>query len=194
MTRDKPNVNSASAKELDKVEKQFDAFSENIEKLTLDRMNQAPKNEMEPQTKMSQSDIEKSKDIYLKPSKTISGPDKFNEKYRQDYNFAKEYVQIIAENKEVIGETIEMWTKPFAGIPAEQWKVPVNKLVWVPRYVAEQIKRCSYHRLTMQQNVGIGSDYAGSYFGNMVADTIVQRLDAIPATTRKSIFMGASNF
>mgnify|MGYP001558676532 CR=1 FL=1 len=194
MTREKPSLNSASARELDKVEKQFDEFSENIENLTLDRMNQAQKTELEPQTKMSQGDMEKSKEIYLKPSKTISGRDKFNENYRQDYNFAKEYVKIIAENKEIIGETIEMWTKPFAGVPAEQWKVPVNKPVWAPRYVAEQIKRCSYHRLTMQQNVGMGADQMGSYFGNMVADNVIQRLDAIPAATRKSIFMGASNF
>jgi len=59
-------------------------------------------------------------------------------------NFQKEYVQFIAENKEIIGETIEIWTRPFGGMPAEFWKVPVNKPVWGPRYLAEQIKRCYY--------------------------------------------------
>jgi hypothetical protein len=189
----KPKVNSSGEKELNKVAEQFEEFDKQVKDLTLDRMNQAPKTEQEPQTKMSQKDVEKSRDIYLKPERTISSREKFNEDYRKEYEFAKEYVQFIAENKEIIGETIELWTKPFAGLPAEFWKVPVNKPVWGPRYLAEQIKRASYHRLTMQQTT-TGVDGMGSYYGNMVVDSTVQRLDAIPVSGRKSIFMGSNSF
>jgi hypothetical protein len=198
----KPNVNSEQEIELDKIQKQFDAYDDQVKQMTLDRMNEAPKAEQEPQTKIAQADLAKSKDIYLKPDKTI-GPgvnpktgerEKFNEKFREEYNFSKEYVQFTAENKEIIGETIEMWTKPFPGTNCEFWKIPVNKPVWGPRYLAEQIKRCSYHRLTMQQNSIISADGMGQYYGQMVADQTINRLDAIPVSSRRSVFMGSTTF
>lgn len=187
-------MNSESEKELDKVQAQFDEFSQQVETMTLDRMNMAPKQELEPQTKLSSKDLSNSKDIYLKPYRTVSAADKFNEDYRSQYNFDKELVNFIAENKEIIGETIEIWTRPYGGMPAEMWKVPVNTPVWGPRYLAEQIKRCYYHRLIMQQNQSSGSDYAGQYYGSMAADTTIQRLDALPVSTRRSVFMGSSSF
>jgi hypothetical protein len=187
------SANSASARELDKVSEQFDAFDANIQQMTLDRMNAAPKKEEEQQTKLSSREMEKAPGIYLKPEKSIGTSQKFNEKFRDKYLFDKEYVQFIAENKEIIGETIEIWTRPYGGMPAEFWKVPCNKPVWGPRYLAEQIKRASYHRFVMQQSP-VSGDSVGQYYGAMAVDTVVQRLDAIPASTRKSIFMGAQGF
>lgn len=191
----KPKMsNSASEKQIEEAAKQFDQYDANIKEMTLDRMNEAPKKEMEPQTKLSSRDLENSKEIYLKPTKTISVPDKFNEKFRDKWNFAKEYVRFIAENNEIIGESLEIWTKPFAGVPCEFWTVPVNKPLWGPRYLAEQIKKCSYHRLTMQQNTIVESNGIGQIYGALVVDSTIQRLDARPATQTKSIFMGAANF
>lgn len=191
---EKPKPTSSLAeKELQKVDEQFKAFDENIQNLTLDRMNQSPKLEQEPIHKIAQSDISQSKDIYLKPHRSISSQEKFNENYREEYNHAKEYVFFIAEHREIIGEDIDTWTKPFAGIPAEWWKVPVGKPVWAPRYVAERIKGCSYRRLTMQNTVNDSSSI-GQFYGTMAVDTTVQRLDALPATKKRSIFMGANTF
>jgi len=194
MTVKKPNMNSESEKELARVDEQFETFSNQVEEMTLDRMNAAPKQDVEPQTKISQQDLAKSNDIYLKPHRIVSSQDKFNEKFRKDYNFDKEYVQFTAENKEIIGETIDIWTRPYGGMPAEWWKVPVNKPVWGPRYLAEQIKRCYYHRLIMQPNQSSGADSMGQYYGSMAADTTIQRLDALPVSTRRSVFMGATSF
>lgn len=194
MTQKPKTSNSLAEQELDKAQAQFEAFDQNVKDMTLDRMNAAPKKEEEPQTKLSQSEIAKSKDIYLKPDKAISCRDKFNEDYRKQYEFDKEYVQFIAENKEIIGETIDIWTRPYAGMPAEYWKVPTNKPLWGPRYLAEQIKRKSYHRLVMQENRISSSDGMGQYYGTMAVDTSIQRLDAIPVSTRKSVFMGANSF
>lgn len=190
----RPKVNSASQNELQKAAAQVDAFDASVKEMTLDRMNAAPKQEAEPQTKISQRDLAKTTDIYLKPDKTISCQDKFNEGFRKNWEYDKEYVNFVAENKEIIGETIEMWTKPYAGIPAEFWKIPTNKPIWAPRYVAEQIKRCTYHRLVMQENRIVGSDGMGQYYGSMAADTTIQRLDAHPVNSRKSVFMGAGSF
>lgn len=198
----RPKVNhSLAEQELDKAQAQLKAFDDSIKDLTLDRMNQAPRQEEEPQTKLSQSEISKSKDIYLKPKRTISpgvNPktgvrEQFNEKFRDEYNFAKEYVYFTAENKEIIGETIDIWTKPFPGCNCEWWEVPTNKPVWGPRYLAEQLKRKNYHRLKMENRVS-GSSALGIDYGTIAVDTIVQRLDAQPVSTRKSVFMGANNF
>lgn len=193
MTERPKTKNSLAEKELDKAEKQFEAFEKNLQEMTLDRNNAGPKQSVEPQTKLSQDEIENSKEVYLKPSRAIGSKEKFNEDYREDYNFQKEYVRFIAENKEVGGETIEVWTKPFAGMPAEFWKVPVNTPVWGPRYLAEQLTKCKYHRFVMHDRPTT-SEAGVQYFGSMAVDTVVQRLDAIPVSTKKSIFMGASGF
>jgi len=196
MENKKPEVSSKIAeKELNKAEKQFDKFDEEVKSLTLDRMNAAPKEESEPQTKLSQKEISKMKEVYLKPKRTVSSKEKFNEAHREDYNFAKELVYFTAENNEMIGCMIEsLWTKPFPGMPAEEWDVPVNRPVWGPRYLAERIKSCTYHRLTMEDNKITNSDHMGSYTGNMVVDSTIQRLNAHPASQKKSVFMGASGF
>ena len=189
----RPKVNSASQTELDNAEEQFKVFDDQIKELTLDRMNMAPIRETEPQTKLASCEIEKSNDIYLKPAKTISSRERFNEKYREDYHFSKEYVNFIAENKEIIGETIELWTKPFSGMPAEFWQIPTNKPVWAPRYVAERVKGCVYHRL-MMQDVPTHQTGGMQFYGAIGVDTTVQRLDAQPVSKRKSIFMGSNTF
>lgn len=186
--------NSLGDKELEKAEKKFDEFKDQLDSLTFDKLNAAPKKEEESQTKLSQKEISNSKDIYLKPKRSISSKEKFNESFRDDYNYQKEYVCFIAENKEVIGESINLWTKKFPGQPAEEWEVPVNKPLWGPRYLAERIKECTYHRLSMQDSTIIGSDHMGTYTGSMVVDSSINRLNAYPANPRKSVFMGSSVF
>lgn len=191
----RPKTTSSLAdQEMNKLEKQFDTFDENVKQLTQDRMNQSPLKETEPQTKMSSKDLQNSKDIYLKPDRSISSREKFNDKWRNEYEFSKEYVNFVAENKEIIGETIEMWTKPYPGMPAEFWKVPVNKPVWGPRYLAEAIANRKYHRLVMQQNTITSADGMGQYYGSLAVDTTINRLEAHPVSPKKSIFMGANNF
>jgi len=188
-------------KDLQKAAEQFDKFDSEIKSMTMDRLNTAPKEEVEPQTKLSSTEIGKSKDIYLKPERTLPpGTDpksgrveQFNDKFREQYNYDKEYVQFIAENKEILGETIEMWTKPYPGMNCEFWKVPTNKPVWGPRYLAEQIKRKNYHRLMMQDKP-TNMEGGMTYYGQMTVDTTIQRLDAMPVSKRKSIFMGSNSF
>jgi len=189
---EKPKPTSSLAeKELDKAEKQFQEFDANVRSLTLDRMNQTPSAEKEMQTLMSQNQLARATDVYLKPHTSIGSREKFNENYRKEYEYASEYVNFIAENKMIIGEIIEMWTKPFAGMPCQFWKIPVNKPIWAPRFVAEQIKRAKYHILSMRDTVTAGADQMGQYYGTMAVDSTVQRLDAHPIGGSKSIFMGA---
>lgn len=196
---EKPKASSSLAeKELDKAEAQFNAQEEQIKSLTLDRMNEmAKKPDIDPNSQISQADLMKKNDVYLKPRRSIGSKEKFNEKFRADYNFQSEYVNFEARNNEIIGEAIEFWTKPFPGMPAQEWVVPCNKAVWAPRFVAEKIRKSSYHRLIMEESgpvVGQDSRLGATYQGQMIADTVIQRLDALPVSNRRSIFMGANRF
>jgi len=55
-------------KEIDKLQKQLDTYDENIKSLTLDRMNEAPKEESAP-VELSQKQIEKAGEVYIKPTR-----------------------------------------------------------------------------------------------------------------------------
>lgn len=184
-------MTTTKAKEVEKLQKNAEEFEKQVKDLTLDRMNQAPREETEPQTKLSSQQIADSKKIWLKPERKIPDGQKFNSKYESDWNYDKEYVQFIAEHKEIIGETIDIWTHPYGGVGAEYWRVPTNKPVWGPRYLAEQIRKCSYHRLRMDQNIQTPNQF-GSFFGGMIVDITVPRLTAEPVSTGRSIFMGAA--
>lgn len=185
----KPKVNSAAERELDKCEEQFKVFDEHVKELTMDRMNLVPRTEQEGQTKIAQADIAKAKEFVLKPSNYVASREKFNEKFRKDYEYDKQYISFIAENIEVRGELIEMWCKPYPGCPAEFYKVPVNIVVSGPRYVYEQLKRKFHHKLTMQESASSGSDHNAQYYGRMAVDSTVQRLDAREVSSRRSISM-----
>ena len=191
---EKPRSNSASEREMEKISSQFDSFEKNIKDLTLDRMNEAPLKETAPH-EMSQKQMANSKDIYLKPKRTVScsGKEQFNEKFRDDYNYQKEYVYFTAYHNELIGAPAEFWVRPYGGLPAEEWEVPTGKPVWAPRYVAERIKGCKYHRLSMDETKTTGLNSAGTMYGQLVVDNTVQRLDATPASKSKSIFMGSDS-
>jgi hypothetical protein len=173
----KPKVNSESQKELDRAEKQFEAFDAQVKEMTLDRMNTAPDKEREPQTKLSSGEVKRMDAPYIKPVRSISSREQFNEKYRADHTRAWEYIKCIVENNEIIGEDVECWTKKFAGDPAHFWKIPVNKPVYIPRLLAKQISDCKYHRLRMEDTQMSGADHAGTYVGTMVVDQVKHRLD-----------------
>lgn len=193
----KPQVNSFGQAELDKAEKQFDTFHQQMVEGTgvvpaPKRMDLSKRHDVEMQVPLSQNQITGSKDIYLKPKKSIGSKERFNESFRESWEFDKQKVAFIAEHKEIVGETIDLWTKPYPGVPCEEWIVPVNTPVWGPRYLAEQIKRKYYNRLTMNESKQVSSDGTGTYHGQMVVEEQRQRLDCHPVTKGKtSIFMGA---
>lgn len=179
--------------EIDSVNEQMNAFSEGLSSLNIDEMNKAPKLETEQQTKLSYDEIQKKNEIYLKPKTNIGCKEKFNEKFRDAYNFDKEYVNFIAENKEIIGESIQLWTRPYPGVPAQEWVIPVNTPVWGPRFLAEQLKKCSYHRIIMD-NKTVEDNGNTRFYGGVQVQNTIQRLDAHPVSSRKSVFMGNTKF
>jgi hypothetical protein len=189
--REKPQLSTLGNKELDKAEAQFQKFDEQVKEMTHDRMRAGTAEEREQQTKMSTREAQSYDAQVLTPARSIDDRQKFNEKFQADYDYKMELVKFIAENNEIIGETIELWTHPFGGKPAEFWKVPCNKPVYGPRHLATQIAASRYSRLIMQDTVR-NSDGMGQYFGTMAVDTVKQRLNAHPVSDRKTTFMSSA--
>lgn len=180
-------------KEIQKLKTQIDSFDEKVKELTNEGMPSAPPQEVK-EVQLSSREIAAARDIYLKPEKVIFSREKFNENYREKYNFQKEIVKFIAQHHEMEGEVIEVWTKPFAGLPAEFWKVPSNKPVYGPRYLAEQLARKSYNQLKMNENEVTGTNYAGQDTGRLVVSETKQRLSAKPAPKHVQVSMFNSEF
>jgi len=197
----RPKVNSKAQQELDKAEEQFDRFSQEVKELSSAPGMELPVEEDEKQTKASRKEIRNANDTYLKPKRTIYSapnpktgkPEVFNERYREEYERKKKYVKFIAENKEIIGETICLWTKPFSGIPAEEWEVPVNKVLWAPQYLYDKIKKCRYTRLMMEDRPTVAGE-GMTYYGQMVAKSKIQRLDVYKADDDIQVSICGSNF
>lgn len=168
------------SKELEKAQENLDNFTEQAKAAGADLSQNFPVNEVEQQTQLSTKEINKDDGLVLKPTRTLGSREPFNEVYRKQFEYGSERVRFIAENYEIIGDTIELWTKKFPGQPAEFWTVPVNKVVIGPRYLAEQIATKSYIRLKTEDAVTSSTGNA-TFTGQVVASHKVQRLDARPA-------------
>jgi hypothetical protein len=177
----RPETSSGFAEqELDRAEAQFKAFDENVKSLTQDALNSAPLTETEEQTKLSKRELKNTGAKYIKPSRSINTKEQakpLDEKQKQAHARAWERIECIVENKEVIGETVEFWTREFPCDPADFWQVPTNVLVNIPRLVAKNLSRCKYHRLRMEENRGTGTDGMGQYYGALVADSTIARIE-----------------
>lgn len=186
---EKPHLDSGFGnKELDKVEKQFDAAEKDLAKLTVDEMRKAPLSLDPPQTKISKSEVEKydapvirhCKSQMMPIPKTGYDKAKFEKLIAED----EELIKVVCENNEVIGEHIELWCGNYPGQILGFYKVPVNIPIWLPRKVARAIRRCKYHRVKMAQRPlhSLQSEMdSGSVFSQPIESPTVtetkQRLD-----------------
>lgn len=177
-----PKVNSDGQKELKKAQEGFDSFQEQAREFN--PFSGLTAVESEPQTKMSTREANQVDAIYVKPVRSIKRPIGgqykatvyWDEKFRAQYEEDWKYVKCIVENNELIGEAVEVWTAKWGCDPAHFWKVPVNKPVMIPRLLAEQLSKCQYHRLKMEDSAE-KMNYVNS---RLVADHVIRRIDARP--------------
>lgn len=177
-----PRIDSEGHKELNKVQEQISTLTEPIANSDISARAALPEVECEPQTKLSSREAKSADAPYIKPLRSISSKEKFNDKYKDAHRNGWEYVKCIVENKEIIGEAVEVWTKKFPGDPAHFWRVPVNKPIFIPRLLAEQLASCKYSRLKMKEDERqvTGSDHAGTYVGALQFEETVKRIDCTP--------------
>lgn len=189
--KNRPRVNSEGQRELEKVETQLIRTVEETKKIDpLSAREKLKHIEHDEQTKLSTKQLQDNV-IVLKPTKYLMAVgQKFNEDFRDDYNYAKQYVQFVYEHQEEKGSTLEMWTKPFPGVPAELWLIPANKPISAPRYVKEQIERMNYITRKYVEKAEIGSDFMGTYHGVLEAETVQDRAITRDIPKTKRVFIG----
>ena len=122
--------------------------------------SKAPVEEVSPYTKLSRREMQLADAPYLEPVRDISRPfvAQSGEKGKVHYNSAHDklreegwrYIKVTVDNYESIGQTIEMWSAQWGCEPAYLWHVPVNKPIWIPLFLAKQIKGCRYHEIVMR--------------------------------------------
>ena len=166
-------VDAAANKELERVEQNLSAITEPVKALDPSKI---VTQESAPQTQMSKKEEVTYDAPVLKPIRSINSREPFNEKYREDWKKGWELVKVIVENREIMGECPEPWSKSFAGDPAHQWRVPVNKPVYMPRHLAVQLSKCKYQIFRMEDKQMTNSDGMGTYYGSMVVDSTKDRI------------------
>jgi hypothetical protein len=193
----RPRLNADGQKELDKTENQINQFEKQVQSISLDETKAAQKHEYEPQTKLAQSEMDKIDVKYIKPRrsyppapnpKTGKLEEKFNEKFRSEYELKSKRVDFIAENLEVIGEAPAFWVKPFPGMSCEEWVVPVNIPINAPLYVKERLEACGYTIFKGSQS--LKSEDGINYNGYMEVQERKNRLDARDISKKRNIYMG----
>lgn len=175
----KPNVADGLAqKEVDRLDAEFNAKEKQMSEMTQDAMKDAPLKELAPQVKISKEALEKTDAPKIVPCLTRAANGKKKSEQDALRKRAWEYIKVIAENNEVIGEDIEFWHKPMiAGEDLHFWKIPVNKPIYVPRHIAEHIRSRKYHRLKTDENIRVETNQFGDMMGRMIATETRQRLD-----------------
>jgi len=174
---EKPKLSSGQArKEVDRLETEFQEKAKQMSSMTQDEIATAPVKETESKVEMSKKEIIQFDAPMIKPSHKIHGIGKPKAEQEGLRKKAWEYVKVVAENLEVHGETIEFWHKPpYSGEPCCFWQVPVNKPVYVPRFVADHLSTRCYHRLVMQEKTtNLGH---GEITSTLVATETRRRLD-----------------
>jgi hypothetical protein len=188
----RPRVNSEGQKKLEEVQAQLDHVVENARAVdSVEQREFLPRREREEQTKLSSAEQRKNI-IVLKPIKTLFAVgQKFDENFREDYNYDKQYVDFIYEHNEEKGSTLEIWTRPYPGVPAEFWLVPANKPVSGPRYLKNQIDNMTYITRKYVEQKSVGSDYAGQYVGALEVQNVEERASTKEVSKKVKIFMGS---
>lgn len=183
-----PNVNEPARKELTKADDQFNEVQKDFKEVmtaTIERKISLPSCEPEEDIRRSSRELQSHEAVVIKPLKSISDKAKFNETFRKDWERGWEYVKAIVENHELIGESVECWTKKFPGDPAHFWRVPTNKPVMIPRLLAEQLAECKYHRIVMEEKPVRQGD-GMTFYGAIQAVEVRNRISAriIPETSK----------
>lgn len=191
MSERRPRVDTQGQAQLTAVEENLNATIAQAKEVNpIEARHFAPKLEREEQTKLSSQELRKNI-MVLKPVKVLFAVgQKFDEKFRDSYNYDKEYVDFVYEHQEEKGAPLEMWTKPYPGVPAEMWIIPANKSVSAPRYVQKQIDQMNYITRKYVDKAQVGSDFAGSYHGALEVENVVDRATTREVSKKVNVFMG----
>ena len=120
---------------------------QSLKELTVDKINETPDVELEPQTKLTNRQLADSLGCkYIEPLSKLKAIGTLPEKLRKQHARDWEYVKGIYENINEIGQAITFSLCLYPGDPDCVWKIPANTPVYVPRMVANHLENVQqYH-------------------------------------------------
>lgn len=140
-------------KETEKLAKAAVSLQEDLNKLTVDHINETPDVEPEIQKESMESRCQAEGIRYIKPKRRLSPPlGSLPTKQKDEHKRAWEYVKGIYENFAIPGEAITFSLCLFPGDPDFLWEIPANVPVAVPRMVAKHLEETQkYHQFAYQE-------------------------------------------
>lgn len=140
-------------KETEKLVEGSLAVQENLNRMTVDEINRtAPLVEPTPQAESLEEIAKREGCLYIKPKRRLNPPlgsldnCKNPEKIKKEHARAWEYVKGIYENYVISGEAITFSLCLFPGDADYLWEIPCNRVVYVPRMVAQHLEEVQkYH-------------------------------------------------
>ncbi len=140
-------------KETEKLAEATVALEKDLNKLTVDKVNEAKGEEPEIQ-KISLENKYKSEGVqYIKPRRLSAPLGKLPDKLKTEHKRAWEYVTGIYENIAIPGEAIKFTYVWYPGDADYLWIVPANVPVAVPRMIANHLEKTQeYHTFGHREN------------------------------------------
>lgn len=140
-------------KETEKLAQSAVAVQDNLNRMTVDEINRsAPSAEPAPQEASLEEIAKREGALYIKPKRRLNPPlgsldnCKNPEKIKREHARAWEYVKGIYENYVVSGEPITFSLCLYPGDADYLWEIPCNRVVYVPRMVAQHLEEVQkYH-------------------------------------------------
>ena len=135
-------------KKEEKIIKDVAKISEDMNLLTIDKIEDTPDKEPEIQTKLTHREMADELGVrYIEPKRKLGIlgelPSNLEKQRARDW----EYVKGIYENIDCIGEAVEFWYVLYPGDPDCLWSIPSNVPVFVPRFIAKHLEDVQkYHR------------------------------------------------
>lgn len=141
-------------KDIAKVAEATVALQENLNDLTVDKVDQTKGKEPEIQSISLENKFKADGFNYIKPRRLSAPLGKLPKKLIKEHKRAWEYVTGIYENIDIPGEAIKFAYCEYSGDADYLWIIPCNVPVAVPRMIAHHLEEVQkYHKFVYRENV-----------------------------------------
>lgn len=140
-------------KETEKLVKGVANLQEDLNSLTVDKINETAVSEPEVEIQLTMKQKAASEHCkYIEPKRSMKALGKLPEKLKAQHSKDWEYVKGIYENYIVSGESVSFWLCLYPGDPDCLWEIPANTPVYVPRMVAKHLEEVQkYHTFDFKE-------------------------------------------
>ncbi len=151
-------------KKQEEMVKNVSKISEDMNQLTMDKIDETPDKEPEIQTKLTNKEMADELGIrYIEPKRMLGILGELPESLKKEHDHDWEYVKGIYENIDNIGESVEFWYTKYPGDHDCLWELPSNVPVFVPRMIAKHLEDVQQYHKFDYKNKGTAALQHGDF-------------------------------